>query len=386
MAGQISEGLSGLRIAKAYGLESYLKNRAARSFEQLYRLGVKGANTRGRLDPLLEVGGGLAVAGVLLVIGLRIGAGELTIGDFTGFVTALLLAAQPIRSLGNINVVLQQAAAALERIFSIMDQKPEIVDAPAARPLAVTRGEVRFENVAFRYREDVAALDGASLIAEAGKTTALVGRSGSGKSTLLSLLPRLYDPQSGRIRIDGVDLREITLQSLRAQIALVSQDVLLFDDTIRANIAFGRQGATEDDIVAAAKAAAAHDFIMATPEGYDTQVGDRGANLSGGERQRVVLARAFVRNAPILLLDEPTSALDAELERLVQQALGRLMHGRTTLVIAHRLSTIRAADRIGVMEHGRVVESGAHDELIAAGGIYARLHRLQFEGADVVTT
>ncbi len=384
MAGQIGEGLSGVRVAKAYGLETYLKARASESFEKLFRLSVKGANTRGRLDPLLEVGGGLAVAGVLSVIGLRIASGESTLGDFTGFVTALLLAAQPIRSLGNINVVLQQAAAALERIFALMDEKPTIVDAAAATPLDVRRGEVRFENVSFQYRDEIAALDGATLIADAGRTTALVGRSGSGKSTLLSLLPRLYDPQGGRILIDGADVRGVTLKSLRAQIALVSQDVLLFDDTIRANIAFGREGATEEEIVAAAKSAAAHDFIMALPDGYATRVGDRGGHLSGGERQRVVLARAFVRNAPILILDEPTSALDAESEQLVQEALALLMKGRTTLVIAHRLSTIRDADRIGVMENGKVIETGTHDELIAANGVYARLHRLQFEGADVV--
>ncbi len=381
MASQVAEGLSGLRVAKAYGLETYLKARAARSFEDIYGLAVKAANARGRLDPLLEVGGGVAVAVVLSVIGLRISSGDSTIGDFTGFVTALLLAAQPIRSLGNVNAVLQQAAAALERIYTVLDEKPTIVDAPDARPLVVRRGEIAFNDVRFAYRADVAALNGASLVAEAGKTTAIVGRSGSGKSTLLSLPPRLYDPQNGRVLIDGIDIRAVTLDSLRAQIALVSQDVLLFDDTIRANIGFGRPNAGQDDIVAAAKAAAAHDFIMALPDEYETRVGDRGGNLSGGERQRIVLARAFVRDAPILILDEPTSALDAESERLVQQALTRLMQGRTTLVIAHRLSTIRAADRIAVMEGGRVVETGAHDSLIAANGIYARLHRLQFEGS-----
>lgn len=384
MAGQIAEGLSGIRVAKAYGLESYLKSRAAQSFEEVFKLAVKAANARGRLDPLLEVGGGLAIAGVLSVIGLRIASGGSTIGDFTGFVTALLLAAQPIRSLGNVNAVLQQAAAALERIYGVIDETPTIVDAPDAKSLAIARGEVVFDDVRFAYRADIPALNGASLIAEAGKTTAIVGRSGSGKSTLLSLLPRLYDPQGGRILIDGADIRGATLQSLRAQIAIVAQDVLLFDDTIRANIGFGRAGATDEDIVAAATAAAAHDFIMALPDGYDTSVGDRGGNLSGGERQRIVLARAFVRNAPILILDEPTSALDAESERLVQQALTRLMKGRTTLVIAHRLSTIRAADRIAVMENGRVIEQGAHDALIAANGTYARLHRLQFEGVDIL--
>jgi subfamily B ATP-binding cassette protein MsbA len=247
-------------------------------------------------------------------------------------------------------------------------------------PLAVDGGEIRFEGVSFAYRENQAALDGVDLTVPAGRTTALVGRSGSGKSTLLSLVPRLYDPGAGRVLIDGQDVRDVTLASLRSSVAVVSQDIVIFDDTVRANIGFGRANASEAEIVAAAQAAAAHDFVAALPDGYETRVGPGGAGLSGGERQRISLARAFLKDAPILLLDEPTSALDAEAEMQVQAALKRLMKGRTTLVIAHRLSTIREADLIVVMDAGRVVETGTHAALGTGGGLYARLQRLQLSG------
>jgi len=377
MASLVSESLAGARVAKTYGLEGYLKGRVAAAFDEIRRLKMKSANTRGRLDPLLEAGGGVAVAAVLVLIGWRILDGRSTVGDFTGFVSALILAAQPIRALGNLNAIVQEAGAALQRTFAKMDEAPKIRDRPGAAALAVTRGEIRFERVRFRYRDDVTALDGIDLAAPAGETTALIGRSGSGKSTLLSLVPRLYDVTEGAVLIDGQDVRDVTLRSLRGAIAVVSQDVVLFDDTIRANIAFGRPDATEDGIVEAAKAAAAHDFIMRLPEGYAAQVGHGGNRLSGGERQRVVLARAFLKDAPILLLDEATSALDSESERLVQAAIARLMRGRTTLLIAHRLSTVRDADLIVVMEEGRIVETGRHDALLARGGPYARMQRLQ---------
>ncbi len=377
MASLVSESLAGARIAKTYGLEGYLKARAAAAFDEIRRLKMKAANARGRLDPLLEAGGGVAVAAVLVLIGWRITSGGSSVGDFTGFVSALILAAQPIRALGNLNAIVQEAAAALARTFAIMDEKPRIVSKPGAPELAVAGGEVHFERVFFHYREDIPALEGVDLVAPAGRTTALVGRSGSGKSTLLSLVPRLYDVTGGGVRIDGQDIRDVTLESLRRQVAMVSQDVILFDDTIRANIGFGRAGASEAEIVAAAEAAAAHDFIMALPEGYEAMVGVGGGRLSGGERQRIALARAFLKDAPILLLDEATSALDSESERLVQNAIRALMRGRTTLVIAHRLSTVRDADRIVVLEAGLVAEIGSHDELIARGGTYARLHRLQ---------
>ena len=378
MAGLVTESLQGARAAKIDRLEPYLKERARGAFETIRTYKMKAANARGRLDPLLEVGGGLAVAGVLAAIGVRITSGASTVGDFTGYVSALLLAAQPMRSLGNLNAIVQEAGASLKRYYALIDEKPAVTDREGATELAVTRGEVAFRNLRFRYRDDARALEGIDLIAEGARTTALVGRSGSGKSTLLALVPRLYDPSEGRVEIDGQDLRDVTLRSLRASVAVVSQDVVLFDDTIRANIAFGRPEASEAEIVAAAKDAAAHGFIEALPEGYDTRVGERGSRLSGGERQRIGIARAILKNAPILLLDEATSALDSESERLVQQALSRLMQARTTLVIAHRLSTIRDADRIVVMDEGRVVEQGGHDELIARDGAYARLYRLQF--------
>ncbi|GGC50567.1 ABC transporter ATP-binding protein [Chelatococcus reniformis] len=377
MAGLVTESLAGARVAKTFALEGYLKGRASKAFDDVRRLKMKAANARGRLDPLLEVGGGIAVAGVLVLIGLRISGGTSTVGAFTGFVTALLLAAQPMRSIGNLNAIVQEAMAALKRYFVLMDEAPTIVERPGAGTLAVTAGTITFDKVRFRYREDAPALEGIDLTVSGGKTTALVGRSGSGKSSLMALVPRLYDVTDGAVRIDGIDVRDATIASLRAQIALVSQEVVLFDDTVKANIAFGRPDASEAQIVAAAEAAAAHPFIARLPEGYETRVGPGGSRLSGGERQRVSLARAILKDAPILLLDEATSALDAESEGLVQVALARLMKGRTTLVIAHRLSTVRDADVIVVMDHGRVAEVGNHEELIARGGVYAKLSRLQ---------
>jgi ATP-binding cassette, subfamily B, bacterial MsbA len=385
MASLVSESLTGARVAKSFGMEGYLKERAARAFDEVRRLKMKAANARGRLDPLLEVGGGVAVGVVLVLIGYRIARGESSIGDFTGFVAALLLAAQPIRSIGNLNAIVQEAMAALKRYFALMDEPPTIVDKAGAKPLLLTQGGIVFKAVRFRYRDDAPALEGVDLVVPGGKTVALVGRSGAGKSSLMALVPRLFDVTDGAILIDGSDVRDVTLKSLRARIATVAQDVVLFDDTIAANIGFGRPGAREADIVAAAKAAAAHEFITALPEGYATRVGPAGGRLSGGERQRVSLARAILKDAPILLLDEATSALDSESERLVQAALAALMKGRTTLVIAHRLSTVREADLIAVIEQGRVVETGRHEQLVAQGGVYAKLYRLQLaEDSDVV--
>jgi subfamily B ATP-binding cassette protein MsbA len=388
LAELVSESFSAARVVKSYGLEGYLKGRAALAFERVRKLKVKAADQRGRVEPTLELLGGLAVAAVLVVIGWRITSGGSTIGEFTGFVSALLIAAQPLRALGGLNAAIQQGLSAVARIFAVLDRPARVIDRPDARPLTVGAGAIRLEGVTFTYPDGTRALDDLHLEAPGGKLTAIVGRSGAGKSTLFGLLTRLYDIDAGTISIDGADIRDVTAKSLRRAIALVPQEPVLFNDTVGQNIRFGRPEASEEEIAAAARAAASDGFIAALPEGYATLVGEGGMRLSGGQRQRITIARAFLKDAPILLLDEATSALDSESEHLVRGALNRLTEGRTTLVIAHRLSTIRAADLIAVMDKGRVVEVGRHDELIARGGLFARLHRLQFEGGiedDVAT-
>ena len=388
MVSLVSEQLSSPRLIKTFRLEDYANTRVGRSFDEVLRLRTKAVKSRARLDPILEVLGGVAIAGVIGFAYWRISRGTSSIGDFVGFVTALLLAAQPVRALGALSTRIQEGLAGAESMYGILDEKPVVIDRPATKDLVVTKGEIAFDDVTFAYGrvkpedEEIQALAGVSIVVPGGKTVALVGRSGSGKSTLINLVPRLFDVTAGSIRIDNQDLRDVTLASLRSQIAIVSQDVTLFDDTIRANIALGRLDASEDAIIAAAKAAAAHDFIMAQPNGYDTGIGDRGQRLSGGQRQRLALARAILRDAPILLLDEATSALDTESERLVQDALAKFTRNRTTLVIAHRLSTVQNADIICVMEEGRIIESGSHAELFAKGGSYANLCRQQFMSGE----
>jgi ATP-binding cassette, subfamily B, bacterial MsbA len=377
MTSLLAEKLSGARLIKSFQLENYAADRLDKSFEKIFTLRMKTVRTRARMDPILEVLGGLAVAGVVGFAYLRISRGISTVGDFMGFVTALLMAAQPIRALGNLAGRLQEGLAAAESFYGLIDEMPTIVDKPDAKKLDIAGGRISFRNVSFAYdktSEDRAVHD-FTLDVPGGSTIALVGRSGAGKSTIINLVPRLFDVTEGRILIDDQDVRDVSLSSLREQIAIVSQDVTLFDDTIAANILLGRLGASEADMIEASKAAAAHDFIMSFPDGYQTVIGDRGGRLSGGQRQRVALARAILKDAPILLLDEATSALDNESEQLVQEALAKFTRTRTTLVIAHRLSTVQNADLICVMDEGRIVERGKHSDLIARNGSYARLNR-----------
>jgi subfamily B ATP-binding cassette protein MsbA len=374
----LSQTFQGARHVKAYGMEQYEERRAVRLIERLFALIDRANRTRSRASPMMETLGGAAIAIVILYGGHQVISGARTPGALFSFITALLLAYQPLKGLANLNASLQEGLAAAVRIFEVLDIEPTIHDLPGARPLRIAGGEIRFDGVCFGYVPDTLAIDNLSLTIPAGSTVALVGPSGAGKSTILNLIPRFFDVAAGSITIDGQDVRSVTLASLRSAIALVAQEVSLFDDTVSANIAYGRFGASTAEIEDAARAAAADAFIQELPLGYDTVVGEHGVRLSGGQRQRIAIARAMLKNATILLLDEATSSLDSESERQVQWALGALIRGRTTLVIAHRLSTIRSADLICVVDRGRIVETGRHTELLAHNGLYARLYAMQF--------
>lgn len=375
-AAMLNESFSQARTVRAYRLEAAETHRAEDAFAQLYRALLRMTKSRARVDPVLEVLGGAAVAAVIGFAGWRAAISSQTIGNFTGFVAALLIASRPLRALGSLNAALQEGMAGLLRVFAVVDEYPRIADAPNATPLPAGRGHVEFEDVHFVYPDGRVALAGLSFTASPGTTIALVGPSGAGKSTALALIPRLHDVTAGSVRIDGADVRHVTLASLRDAIAYVAQDTLLFDDTVAANIRMGHPDAVDGDIAAAADAAAAS-FIAALPDNFATRVGPGGQRLSGGQRQRVALARALLRNPRILLLDEATSSLDTESEAAIQIALARLRQGRTTIVVAHRLSTVRDADLVVVVHDGRAVEQGTHAALLDQDGLYARLVRSQ---------
>ena len=374
----LNETFRGIRHVKAAGMEDYEKSRASILIEKIFKLVFRAARTKAAAYPIMETLGGTAIVIVICYGGWQVIEGTRSTGTFFSFVTALLLAYDPVKKLVNLNAQLQEGLAATERVFKILDVHPKIVDQPNALRVDEAKGNIIFENISFSYLKNVPLIDKISLTIKKGQTVALVGHSGAGKTTILNLICRFFDPASGRITLDGTDIRKITMSSLRSNLALVSQDVTLFNDTIKENIAYGTKEAALPEIQKAAKHAAAHDFIMELPDGYDTMIGENGVKLSGGQRQRIAIARAMLKNAPILLLDEATSSLDTKSERAVQEALSNLMQNRTTIVVAHRLSTIQSADLIHVIDEGRVAESGNHEELLQLNGAYAKLYEIQF--------
>lgn len=376
----LAETFRGMRMVRAFNLGAARTEQGKSLIERLYALQYAIERRRAQLSPVLEFGGGVVVALIIVVAGWRILEGVSTIGAFSGFVSAVLLALRPARALANFSVTFQQAASAAERVFEKLEQPPGLVDRPDARACPRPEGEIRFEDVSFRYEQGGAVLQGVNLVVPPGERVALVGPSGAGKTTLINLVLRLFDPSAGRILLDGTDLREFTLESLRSHFGLVAQEATLFHGSIRENVAMGRPGA-DDAAIRDALVAAAADFVNALPNGLDTMVGDEGDRLSGGERQRVALARAILRDPAVLILDEPTSALDAESEHRIQAALGRLTAGRTTITIAHRLSTVVRADRILLMEEGTIVDQGTHAALMAHSAPYRRLVELQEVGS-----
>jgi ATP-binding cassette, subfamily B, bacterial MsbA len=376
----LQESLTATKIVKAFNRETHEQRRFDDVNTRLLRLQLQNVRADEITEPLMELVGVVGVMAAVWYGGSRVIAGSMTPGTFFSFTAALLMLYGPVRRLARLLNTVQQAAPAVERVFEVLDRPPTITDRPGAVALRAFHDAIRFEHVSFTYPDaDDPTLHDVSLTIPRGRVVAFVGMSGAGKSTLMDLLPRFHDVTAGRITIDGHDLREVTQTSLRAHIGLVTQETVLFSDTIEANIAYGRPDATPDDIVRAARHAHADEFIQACPDGYATLVGQRALRLSGGQRQRIAIARAFLKDPPILILDEATSELDAESERRVQDALAELMQERTVLVIAHRLSTVRRADVIVVIHEGRIAEMGTHDELIAQGGMYRRLHALQTE-------
>jgi subfamily B ATP-binding cassette protein MsbA len=378
LADQMKETISGVRIVQMFQMEEHERTRFRRFNREVLKANLKATRVMALTTPLMELIGGLAVAGILYYGHFRILSGRTTLGAFSAFLATLYAIYVPVKKLSQANSIIQQAVSAAERAVEVLDRPLAVVEREGAGELAPFAGSIRFEGVGFSYNGERKVFDGLDLTVSKGETLAIVGSSGSGKTTLVNLLPRLFDVQEGRVAIDGVDIRTVSLKSLRSQIGIVTQETVLFDDTVAANIGYGNPGASQEAIEEAARQALAHDFILEMPEGYQTRIGEGGFALSGGQRQRLAIARALLKNPPILILDEATSALDSESEYLVQQALFNLQKGRTTLVIAHRLATILNAGRIIVLDGGRVAEEGNHQDLLQAGGLYAQLCSLEF--------
>ena len=376
MTSDISEIIGGSRMIKAFELEDTQKFRASQSFDKLKSAYLSLLSGRARIDPVLEVLGGIAIAGVVGVASWRVSNGEMLVGDVLGFITALLMLVQPVRALGTLNAVTQEGVSAANRALELLATEPDIQSDKNAIDLNAEKAEIEFSNVSFSY-DTAPILQDITFTIKAGETVALVGESGAGKTTIMNLIPRFFDSDKGIISINKLNIKQISIHSLRAHIALISQDSILFDDTVMANIGFGKPDARETDIIEAARKAAADGFITALPQGYHTNVGPQGNLLSGGQRQRIAIARAILKDAPILLMDEATSALDAQSEQLVQDALEQSKQGRTSLIIAHRLATIKSADRIYVMASGKIIETGTHESLLEQKGAYAKMISLQ---------
>jgi subfamily B ATP-binding cassette protein MsbA len=376
----LQETLSGQQVVKSFGAEEIESNRFRDRAQRLRRSNLRYVAQQAIASPLIEFFGAGTIVALLLYARLQIKSGAMTTGEFTSFVIALLMLYEPVKRLTGIHNIFQQALGASQKVFEYLDRDQQITERPHAAKLAKFEQAILFDNVGFSYPSapDGFLLDSVQLEVKAGEVVALVGPSGAGKTTLANLVPRFYDPTSGAVRIDGRDVRELRLDSLRSKIGMVAQDTFLFNDTVANNIGYGRRDATREQVREAARNALAEEFILAMPNGYDTMIGERGQKLSGGQRQRLAIARALLKNAPILILDEATSHLDTESEMLVQRALQNLMEHRTVIVIAHRLSTIRRADKIVVLDRGRIAETGRHEELVSRGGIYQRLHELQF--------
>ncbi len=387
MASTLKEAFTGIRIVKAYGAEHVEQQRFAMGNTAYLRAVIKSAQLAALASPLLEVIGIGGIAFIVWYGGFSVIDGQMKPGEFFSFLAAMFMAYAPLKKLASANALVQRAIAGANRVFEMLDTEHEFVRDHGIVALPAISRSLEFQNVSFRYEgSDEPSIEHIDFTVEFGEVIALVGKSGSGKSTLMSLVPRFYDPSEGRILVDGRDIRDVTLTSLRAQIAIVSQETVLFDETVRANIAYGRPEASDQEIIQAAKAGYAWEFIEELPNGLDTLIGENGVTLSGGQRQRLAIARAILRNPPLLILDEATSALDTESERKVQAALAELMKNRTTLVVAHRLSTVQHADRIVVLDAGRVVEAGLHHELLRRNGVYTRLYQTQFHGVPAAST